>query len=382
MNNLAQICHTMARWLNEPLPQNPNWSPKLWETFQFASRVHGVAPLLYEKLNGADWLDSSLKAWLAEQYAFNAQRLAKMQGELKEILALFNRHGLSILPLKGSILAEEFYKPAGLRPMADLDVLLRPEDLAMSTQLLAQLGYQQDVVHWKHLSFIKPDNRQVVSKDCEHPDNPRGLEVHLYCRESFGGPTVELTQMMWQRAYPGNLLGESTLIPDLEALWLHLLAHTSYHMWQGKGRLIHLVDLARVTPRINHPLLLLNTVEARFTYPGLVLLKKYFPAALDDALLAAQQVRVSSSFQGWAAALDLVNTSYLNPKPPGLYLVKALKFTEGRPSEVLQALRFAFLPGLEEIALDHPTLARSKIPWLAYLLLPVDWARRVFGASS
>jgi hypothetical protein len=48
-----------------------------------------------------------------------------------------------------------------------------------------------------------------------------------------------------------------------------------------------------------------------------------------------------------------------------LYLPKALKFTEGRPREVVQALRFAFLPGLDEVALDHPQLANSKMPWLA-----------------
>jgi hypothetical protein len=150
-------------------------------------------------------------------------------------------------------------------------------------------------------------------------------------------------------------------------------------MWQGKGRLIHLVDLALLRPHLDDPLPLLNSVEARFTYPSLVLLKKYFPAALDDALLATQHPRVSPSFRQWAASLDLVNTSHLNPKPPGLYLSRAIKFTEGRPREVAQALRFALLPSLEEIALDHPKLAQSRAPWLAYFLLPVDWARRVIN---
>jgi hypothetical protein len=62
-----------------------------------------------------------------------------------------------------------------------------------------------------------------------------------------------------------------------------------------------------------------------------------------------------------------------------LYLFKALKFSEGRPAEVAQALRFAMLPSLEEIALDHPQLAQSKAPWLAYFLLPLDWARRIIS---
>jgi hypothetical protein len=76
----------------------------------------------------------------------------------------------------------------------------------------------------------------------------------------------------------------------------------------------------------------------------------------------------------------LVTSSYLNPAPDGLYLTKALKFSEGRPIEVLQALRFSFLPGLDELSLDHPRLAQSKAPWLAYFLLPLDWTKRLLQA--
>ena len=32
------------------------------------------------------------------------------------------------------------------------------------------------------------------------------------------------------------------------------------------------------------------------------------------------------------------------------------------PMRFMQALRFAFWPRLEEIALDHPRLAKSKVP--------------------
>lgn len=381
MTELTQVCHLIARWLTEPEPRNPNWSPPTWQTFQLACQVHGVAPLLHEKLSEVGWLDPTLKAWLVEQYRSNTQRLAKMHQELQEILALFGQHDLPLLPLKGSILSAVFYGDAGLRPMADLDLLIKPQDFANSIELLAQLGYQPEISHWKHIEFSKPDNRRVVSKSCEHPDNPRKLEVHLYCRETFGGPTIDLTELMWQQAVQKDLLGEPALIVPPDILWLHLLVHTTYHMWQGKGRLIHLVDLAQLTPHLSDPLPLLDSVEARFIYPSLALLKRYFPNALDDTLLTSQQRRVSPAFQKWVTGLDLVNISYLNPTPPGPYLFKALKFSEGRPREVVQALRFALLPSLEEISLDHPKLARSKMPWLAYFLLPVDWVKRVVKLS-
>jgi hypothetical protein len=314
-----------------------------------------------------------------------------MQAELKAILASAASHHLPLMPLKGSVLSVGFYE-AGLRPMADLDLLIRLGDIEVMKQLLAELGYEQEIVHWKHTEFVKLGNRGVVSTEYEHPDNPRKLEIHLYCRETFGGPAVDLTNLMWAGASQGQLLGEQARLASPEALWLHLLVHHTYHVWQGKGRLIQLVDLTRITKnrvsrrnpvfKMADALTLLNAIDARSTYPSLALSKRYFPTSLDDELLASQEARVSASFRHWVASLDLVNTSYLNPKPAGLYFLKALKFSDGRPRDVAQAVRFALLPSLDEITLDHPKLAQSKVPWLAYFLLPMDWARRLITSPK
>lgn len=367
----------MAAWLTEPPGSDPGWAPETGPVFKLASRVHGVAPLLHEQLHSVAWLDAALKIWLARQADLNRQRVARMQAELHDILASFARHKVAVMPLKGSILSARVYEYPGQRPLADLDLLVRPADFERAGHLLRQLGYEPAVAHWKHTEFIKPDNRTVASTEFEHPDNPRKVELHRYCRESFGGPSIDLTAGLWQQAHPGELLGQPAFIPEPEVLWLHLLVHHTYHAWQGKARLIQLVDLARLTSRLTHPIGLLDRVDARYTYPSLALLQRYFPAAIDNSLVATQQARVSARFQKWVGSLDLVNTSHLAVGSHGLYLSKALRFSEGRPNEVVQALRFALLPRLEEIGLDHPQLAQSRVPWLAYGLLPLDWAKRL-----
>jgi hypothetical protein len=367
----------MARWLIEPQPPAPNWPIDAWERFRYACLVHGVAPLLHRKIGDMPWLEARTRDWLAAQYTLNGQRQLKFRAELQAILEAFAKHDLEVMPLKGAILSACIYPDYALRRMADLDLLIHACDFERSSRLLTGLGYEQDVVHWKHTEFIKPGNRRVMSTGGEHPDNPRRVELHCYCRESFGGPTIDLTGLLWSTAQRENLLDRPATLPRLEMLWLHLLVHATYHLWQGKGQLINLVDLWLLTPKIAAPGEVLAQIDVRYTYPALALLKRYFPPLLDEAITQARACRLSNRFRAWAESLDLVNGSYLNPKPPGLYFGKALRFSEGRPNEVLQAARFSLLPHPEELALDHPQLARSPFPWLAYFLLPLDWAKRL-----
>lgn len=371
MADLSHICDTIIGWLQHA-PTPPPWDAHTWEAFQGVCQVHGVAPLLWPHLNGVNWLPVNMQRWLQAQHHLNNARHIKLQADLQAILGLFAQHQLAVMPLKGSILATRFYPDAALRPMADLDILLQPADFETAAALLAQLGYEQTTVHWKHTAFIKPHNQTVVSNTGEHPDNPRPVEVHLACRETFGGPTITLTELLWHPAQSETLLGHPAQIPTLPALWLHLLAHATYHLWQGRGRLIQLVDLTYLPAP---DAATLNRVDARFIYPALALLARYFPNRLDPSLLAAQQQRVSPRFQRWVAELNLVNTSYLNRAASGPYFRRALQFADGNASDIFQAVRFSFLPTPAEMALDNPGL---PTPWLGYLLLPRTWLKRLW----
>jgi hypothetical protein len=374
---LTQICQTMVRWLNEPNPTEPGWPPETWQSFQRASQVHGVAPLLYTKLRGVGWLEPEMKAWLARQYDFNSQRLTRLHTELKEILALFNANTIPLIPLKGSILSTRYYPDPAWRPMADLDLLIQPKDASSSLTLLAQLGYQQERVNWKHITLIKPDNRQIISRHVEHPDNPREVDLHLYCREMFGGPAINLTEMIWDNTDRGNLLGESAWLIKPDLLWLHSLIHTSSNIWTGGGRLIHLLDIAQLAPWLENPAAALNSIDARFTYFALLLTRKCFPEAVDDSLLELCQPRVSTAFHHWANSLDLANSSYLSPWPATPYLIKILRFYEGRPQDILQALQFIFLPTSQQLALSYSKPAYLRPGWPVYFWLPFLWLTHV-----
>jgi hypothetical protein len=61
--------------------------------------------------------------------------------ELAIVLNACQRHSIQVLVLKGAALAETVYKDIALRPMSDVDLLVKPAQLAQTRHLLATLGF-------------------------------------------------------------------------------------------------------------------------------------------------------------------------------------------------------------------------------------------------
>ena len=313
MTDMREVCETLPQWLIAPPESPPDWSSHAWGLFCHASVVHGVAPLMRANIGQLQWVPDQVRDWLERQFTLNVQRVAKMHDELRDILALFSQHDIPLMPLKGALLGPWHYADPGLRPMADLDFLLRPSDFEAGEALFHRLGYEESFRNARHLRLIKPDNRDVVETGCEHPDNPRMLEVHPWCGEQVEDALINLTDLMWDNAHCRELLGETAWVVDTDVLWLHLFVHMAHHILDEhvRTRLIHLLDLAILTPQVRQPQAMLASIDARGVYPGLALLHRYFPTPQVEALLASQRERVTPAFADWSHSLDLINTSHL-----------------------------------------------------------------------
>lgn len=377
--NFIETCQTIVHWLTDPTPQQPHWSPETWIAFQHISLVHGVSPWLHYKLTNVDWLDPTIRSWLASQCIANEQRLAKMRQETDDILTCFNKHNIPIIPLKGIALISQYYDLPSVRPMNDLDFLIKPQHFQTAINLLARLDYQPHLIFWKNAEFIKPSNKQVISEQCEHPDNPRWVEMHRRCQEIFGGPVVDLTKLIWADVKRSQFLGNTAYIMSPDLLWLHLVVHTNADIWRGKFRLIQLLDLVQLMPHTKNLFATLNLVDARFTFLCLSMLERTFPNILEPALFTSQQRRVSQRFSTWSNTFNLVNASYLNEKPHTPYLSKVLRFNEGRPKEIGQAIRLMILPKPQDLRVDQTYLTKEyadKIPLMRYIQL---WLKHIGG---
>jgi len=307
------VADKLAEWVEAPPAAPPSWSAETWACFKTGCQAHGVASLLCARHEELRAWPVEVVAWIEHQHARNRQRIARMAEELAAILGRFELGGLRVMPLKGLYVAELAYRDVTLRPMNDLDLLLAPEDFEAGERLLAELGYEKVFAGWKHTKFAKPGNRRIVDLDCEHPDNPRPVEVHPCCVEKIREQRIDLTGQAWASAAIGPLLGREAWLMGSDVLWVYLLIHATHHMLHNNFRLIQLVDLTRLGSVVRPPRELLSAVDARGTIAPLVLLQRYFPSPDVAALLGDQRDRVTASFAAWADSLDLHEVSHLNP---------------------------------------------------------------------
>ena len=292
--------------------------------------AHGLASFLVRDPTAAAAVAASaipadLRAWLELEAEHNRLRIGRLLDELAAALRAFAAAGLPVMPLKGAILATRPGADPCRRPMADLDLLVRPGDRDAARATLTSLGYRRRPERNRrptHDTFELPGNDRVVAVDGEHPDNPRRIELHTEVRRHLWTwvDDDDLTGFLWAGAIEGTVLGEPAVLPLAPALGAHLAIHATSDLLMARGRLIQWLDLAEVaggpsdiagrTTGIDpfDSLALAGVPHPRLVYPALRLATRRLAGRLPpDAMpgLAALEARVPVRLARWAERVPL-----------------------------------------------------------------------------
>jgi hypothetical protein len=111
-----------------------------WNALLPLALAHGVGPLLFANLRERV-LPVQARDQLRHVYLSNSFRNEKLLAEQQRILDAFSKKSLAAWPLKGPHLSQTLYGDPAVRQVADLDLLIRPENLAACDDLLHSLGY-------------------------------------------------------------------------------------------------------------------------------------------------------------------------------------------------------------------------------------------------
>jgi hypothetical protein len=220
-----------------------------WEALLAVAQPHHLLPLLYERLAEVDGgrVPPDVMAHLQGAYYANLLRNRRLGAELAEVIGALRREGVEAIVLKGGALAWTVYASLAQRPMADLDLLVRREQMEQVGVVLESLGFSLPAemparrVRFERrfgggLEWVRSAEGQTTHLDVKHD-----LLGWDWCRGSF---PVE-SSALWAAASPFDLNGTLMWQLSLEDSLIHLCLHPALHHGYACP-LISYVDIDRV----------------------------------------------------------------------------------------------------------------------------------------
>lgn len=184
---------------------------------------------------GSLHLSDEMRDLARKAYLKNKLLSVWREAQLNSILNVFDAAGIQVIPLKGVILQSTLYEDPAVRPMSDVDLLVRPKDFLQSIELLSHHGMQLQLK-----GIYKEGIEQLVEMPRDwRPNavsftNEKGLSLDLH--QSFLNPWFKPAYLLnmglvWERSSPlaaatGNLWDVGLSPYDMLAhLCLHLALH-------------------------------------------------------------------------------------------------------------------------------------------------------------
>lgn len=380
---LAAVTNTLAHWLPGNIDDTAvaQWSPAEWEAAEWVVYWQNALPWLVARLQESQIeVPEDVNGRLQTINEASRERTGSMLSACTEILDALHQAGIQAVLLKGAVLSPIYYPDPFLRPLADLDLLIRPQDLAASREImLRQLGYRYYSRSAEDEVYLRGERQENIWA----PDNVHPVEIHFALREEYAGIGLELAEIMWreseERPYWQNTCA---CIPNPAALLLHVCAHTSSDWLIQRGRLMHIDDIRKLCAQMQPGDWstfgrLVQPGSARFIYPALAFVNNYVSLPLPEPLINSLREECPPALHSWLKQADLADVSESNPASrSGLGLEIAQRLSRSRLDMVRFWLR-SFFPRRFNLAKRYPRLVETPLWPLAYLLLNGDRLRHM-----
>jgi hypothetical protein len=258
-----------------------------WRQLLELAWQNGLEPLLYSRfkvLLSDNKIAPEITKQLRHTYIENSARNTLFYHELSNILEALNKVNIPVILLKGAYLAEKIYEDIALRPMLDIDLLLRKKDLIKGNEVLINLGYSQVKQIDIEIESARRHHISRLIKGCL----PIELHWHIFSpRFPF---SVDIDQI-WERAVKQKISDKKLLVLGPEDLLLHLCVHTSFHH-VFESSIKSLYDIKMVIEKFKDVLQWDIFVERAFAwkvekcvYLTLCIVQKFFGVELADNII-------------------------------------------------------------------------------------------------
>jgi len=203
-------------------------------SYLFKNKLYGnLLPLVYFTLKENNLLNNinpEFKSNLENLFQAMSARNRILLKELAELIKTLNTANIEIMVFKGATLAEKVYPHIALRPMGDIDLLLRSkEDASAITAILESKGYsikeskQEDIFIdsiYCAQTFVKTGKPRIA------------VDVHYtlpylgYKKDNEG---LDNFQRVWQRGTKEQINGQEVWFMSSEDSIANLMGHNFRH---------------------------------------------------------------------------------------------------------------------------------------------------------
>jgi Uncharacterised nucleotidyltransferase len=325
--------------------------PYDWAEVESRADDHSmIPPVVYAlKEYGDDLVPREIQERLQQRLLLTAHTNLEWFQEWCRILLAFEAAGISVISLKGPGFALMAYGNLALREFADLDLLIRPDDVLKARDTLVSEGYrlQSALAGGNDAALLQSRNRQLAFVN----DGRRTLiDLHWGAlHEMF--PFQLPVDQLFKSAQVEHLEEISFLSLSPEHLLLYLCAHGTKHCWLNLRWLCDVACHVQTAQKLDWELCIHRAEAANCDL------------VLKHTLLLAQQVlglELSSQIENYcdgAKARALANTA------------SSLLFRENGDIGYVETLRYhlAFAKGWRDRA--HLVFQRVFVP------AEPDWQR-------
>ena len=145
-----------------------------WDYLIQEAEKQGVASLLYKHIGSLDFkIPDNARRLLQSLYLRNRRSNTIRNKAVTEILNSYFLEKIDVLIVKGIALCNFMYSEIGLRPMRDIDLLVRKVDIVKAEKILFDLGYLPEEKH-----DIPDDYYHLVPMGKTIDGLPVSIELH------------------------------------------------------------------------------------------------------------------------------------------------------------------------------------------------------------
>jgi hypothetical protein len=211
-----------------------------WPGLPDAARRAGLSAFLLEAFNRTGvCIPTETTDALREHASRIAAHNVHLRQVLRPVIRAFDRADVPLMLLKGAALNVVHRDGVDLRPMSDIDAMIRRCHVAEADELLRRTGFRpgQDLV--------RPDFFPTYHGETEYrSEPPASVRIDLHVRPFRPLRYVRTVpdEALWDGAQAVTVDGSRVLIPGPEDMVLHLAGHAAIH---GATRLLWLFDIKR-----------------------------------------------------------------------------------------------------------------------------------------